>query len=922
MPRLPFHRKLLLAFAAVLLPVLVLLCADFVLNLRRTQQSLLEAQSLTAQAVAVQVSDALDSAVELGWTLANDPLVRTLDPSRLDGHLQKLSVHLPRFDAIGVYDARGLNRGWGDPNVPAEPRLNIADRPYFQQAMATNAPVISEVLQLRRPDRVAMLVCVPIRDALGQPVGVVNVVMQTERLAQRYLPSRLQSGQDILLMDPQGRLAFHTGYPLLSNTQSLAFSTWAPLQEVLAGHRVMLDRFVHPLTQEPSLGVFVPIPRHPWVVGVAAPRDIALAPLYEGLHTKLLAFGAILLLSGLIAAVMARLHSRPVRLLQTLAHALGRGELSRRAHIRTGDELEELGTAFNQMAEQTAQRQQEVERLRAEAEHHAGQLRAIIASVPDAIFLARPGGHLCGANPAGLRLLGLEPPTPLELPLDELLRRHHLCHPDGRPLRLEELPLSRALSGETFTEVEMRMVDASGEVRQLSVNGAPVRDAAGNIILGEAVIRDITGRKKDEEERCRLLEKERALARIGQALVREVELERIAHVASEQSLHALGADAVGLWLVQPEHQRLTLLVSHGLSKTVRERCRELAFAMPLLTAQAAREETLQVIEDIQMASGPPALSYQLAQEEGFRSMVSVPLHSRGHLVGVMTCFFYSPRVFSARELEFHTTVGQLSAVAIEKARLFQEVREALRLREEFMSAAAHELRTPVTTIQTWADFLSRMEEGSVRQQKGLAAIARSTRRLARLVEHLFTAVWMAPGLPKLERERLDLRALVTERVKLLSRTTENPIHLHAGEGAVVDADPQRMGEVVAHLLENAIRYSPPGGPIEVRLGCEGNQGWVSVHDVGPGIPPERQPHVFEPLYEPLPSGMPGYVGVVGMGLHLSWQIIEAHGGRIWLESAPGEGSTFCFSLPLRRGEVPSASVREGGLKSGAQYRTL
>jgi PAS domain S-box-containing protein len=767
-----------------------------------------------------------------------------------------------------------------------------------------------------------MLVCVPIRGARGQPIGVVNVVMQTERLAQRYLPSRLQSGQDIFLMDPRGRLAFHTGYPLLSHAQSLVFSSWAPLREVLAGHRVMLDRFVHPLTQEPSLGVFEPIPRHPWVVGVAMPRDIALAPLYQGLHTKLLAFGGILLLSGLIAALVARLYARPVRLLQGLAHALGRGELSRRAHIRTGDELEELGAAFNQMAEQTAQRQQEVERLRVEAEHHAGQLRAIIASVPDAIFLARPGGHLCGANPAGLRLLGLEGPTALEMPLDELLRRHHLCHPDGRPLCVEELPLSRALQGESFSEVELRMVDAEGLVRLLSINGAPVRDAAGHIILGEAVIHDITGRKKDEAERSRLLEQERALSRIGQALVREVELERIAHVASEQSLHALGADAVGLWLAEPEHQRLTLLVSHGLSKTVRERCRELPFATPTLTSQAAREEKLQVIEDFLTASAPPSISYELAGKEGFRGMVAVPLHSRGHLVGVMTCFSCAPRPFSARELEFHTTVGQLFAVAIEKARLFQEVREALRLREEFMSAAAHELRTPVTTIQTWADFLSRMEEGSSRQQKGLAAIARSTRRLGRLVEHLFTAVWMAPGLPKLERDRLDLRALVAERVKHLSRTTENPIHFHASEGALVDADPQRIGEVVAHLLENAIRYSPPGGPIEVRLEREGAQARVSVRDVGLGIPPERQPHVFEPLYEPLPPGMPGYVGVVGMGLHLSWQIIEAHGGRIWLESVPGEGSTFHFSLPLRQGEPAGTAPREGGLKSGVYCRTL
>jgi signal transduction histidine kinase len=167
---------------------------------------------------------------------------------------------------------------------------------------------------------------------------------------------------------------------------------------------------------------------------------------------------------------------------------------------------------------------------------------------------------------------------------------------------------------------------------------------------------------------------------------------------------------------------------------------------------------------------------------------------------------------------------------------------------------------------------------------------------------------MAPGLPKMERDRFDLGEVVEEKVKSISRTTENPIQVEAIESLHVDGDRQRMGDVVAHLLENAIRYSPPGASIEVQLRCMDRAAVVSVRDHGPGIPPERQPHVFEPLYEPLPPGATGYTGVVGLGLHLSWQIIEAHGGRIWLESAQGEGTTFCFSLPLGEVEVQYASA--------------
>ena len=905
--RLTFHRKLLLAFATVLLPVWLLLCADLLADLRSTEGSILEAQDMTARAVAIQVTESFDAALDFGWAVANDPLVRTLDPGHLDAHLQRLNALTSRINSIGVYDATGLNRGWGEPDAPAEPRLRIGDRPYFQRVMATNAPVISEVLELRRPRGSAMIVSVPVRDPGGRPMGVVNLVLSTHLLEQRYLAARRDSGQDIFLVDPQGRLAFHTGHPSLPFERSGALASLLPLREALAGRPTRVDPFRDPLDDQEQLGAFVPLSRYPWAVGVTVPRERALAPLHEGLRTRLGAFAGILALSGCMVAALARRQTRPVRQLQSFAHALGRGETPRPVHLATGDEMEQLGSAFNQMAADIAGRQAEVEALRARAEHHASQLDAIIASVPDAILLASPEGRLQGANAAGRRTFGLAESPRLELPLAEYLQRYRLRHADGRPLALRELPLHRALSGETFTDVEVLMRTASGEDRLFSVNGAPVKDSTGRIVLGEVVLHDVTERRKVERERLQVLERERALARIGRALVQEVELERIVQVASEQSRHALRVDAVALWLARPEARQLTLVAFPGLSPRIARDHGVMSFEDDAVTARAAREETLQVVEDLgEERTGAPA-SQTVARSEGFRALVAVPLHAGGRLVGVMTCCLREPRALSPRELEVHTTVGQLLAVALEKGRLFHELRGALRMRDEFMSAAAHELRTPVTTIQTWADLLSRREVDAVRRQKGLSAIARSTRRLARLVEHLFTAVWMAPGPPRLERDRVDLRALVHERVTSLARTTENPIHLEVDATPIIEADRQRMGEVVAHLLENAIRYSPPRGAIEVRLGCAEHEAVVAVRHRGPGIPPERQPHVFEPLYELLPPGTPGYVSVVGLGLHLSWRIIEAHGGRIWLESTPEEGTTFRFSLPLTApGDAPRA----------------
>src|SRR5690349_15489895 len=135
MRRLHFHRKLLLAFAAVLLPVLALLCLDFFVERRRTQEAILDAQSMTARAVAVQVAEAFDAAIELGRAVANDPVVQAMNPRELDSHLKRIAKQSPLYDAIGVYDASGLNRGWGHPSQPSEPRLRIADRPYFKKVM-------------------------------------------------------------------------------------------------------------------------------------------------------------------------------------------------------------------------------------------------------------------------------------------------------------------------------------------------------------------------------------------------------------------------------------------------------------------------------------------------------------------------------------------------------------------------------------------------------------------------------------------------------------------------------------------------------------------------------------------------------------------------------------------------------------------
>jgi len=281
--------------------------------------------------------------------------------------------------------------------------------------------------------------------------------------------------------------------------------------------------------------------------------------------------------------------------------------------------------------------------------------------------------------------------------------------------------------------------------------------------------------------------------------------------------------------------------------------------------------------------------------------------ARKRLVGIIGYGSRTRHRFAPPEREFLRTVADLFAVAVENAQLYGQLQMTLRLREEFMAAAAHEMRSPVTVIKGRIQHILRQDLLSPQLQQGLDAVLNQTDRLINLIEDLLTVARIHPGEIALNRTRVDLSALVRETVAASSRA--DPAHTYqvtAPGPLQVDADRQLVTEVLKRLLENARRFSPNGEPIEVSVRRQDRRAIVTVTDHGVGIAPERQPHVFEPFYELIPPGEPKYVGIVSLGLYVARQIITAHGGEIWLTGTPGGGSTFAFSLP-----IVSGSPRDG-----------
>jgi len=229
------------------------------------------------------------------------------------------------------------------------------------------------------------------------------------------------------------------------------------------------------------------------------------------------------------------------------------------------------------------------------------------------------------------------------------------------------------------------------------------------------------------------------------------------------------------------------------------------------------------------------------------------------------------------------------------------IKQQERIRDDFLSAAAHELKTPVTTIKGYAQLMHKWAPHGHEPREGEAVeiINAQCDRINRRVQEMLEAVRFRTVPPELHRVRFDLGDLASEVVPRMQALTKiHRLVLRREASVPVEADRERIEEVLVSLLDNAIKYSPQGGEVEVRVWAQEGEAVVSVKDHGVGISRERQPHIFEPFYEAVPSGAPGYRGVVALSLYLSKLAVERHKGRIWFESEAGKGSTFYFSLPL------------------------
>ena len=317
------------------------------------------------------------------------------------------------------------------------------------------------------------------------------------------------------------------------------------------------------------------------------------------------------------------------------------------------------------------------------------------------------------------------------------------------------------------------------------------------------------------------------------------------------------------------------------------------------------EELLSLsIHDLRAMSAAPSVAAQMAQADT-RGILFEAVHRRKDgttfpvEVNSQGVCLNGERVL----LSIIRDIGERKRAEDDQERLRSAVETELveldRLKDQFITVAAHELKTPVAVMKGYAQLLLRSAAGlTAAQRSHLEAINRGSDRMNRIINELLEVSQFQLGHIELRPETVQISQLVSKAVgRFAAAVPSHHLGVKCPGQAAVRADADRLERVLSSLLDNAVRYSSPGSNVEVHVAVQGGEAVVTVTDHGIGIPLDRQARIFELFYR-AHSGTPWDYGGMGVGLHISREIVAMHHGRIWFESEEGHGSSFHFSLPL------------------------
>jgi signal transduction histidine kinase len=365
-------------------------------------------------------------------------------------------------------------------------------------------------------------------------------------------------------------------------------------------------------------------------------------------------------------------------------------------------------------------------------------------------------------------------------------------------------------------------------------------------------------------------------------------LNRIVHAAADLS----NAEAASILLYDEAKRELYFQATTNLDAPLMQ-----GLAVPVDSSIAGWILTQRKAVIIDDTRQDPRHFGKLAKPTGVEttSLLGVPLITKDKVIGVLEAINKLAGVFNEEDQEVLTALGAQAAVAIENARLFQQ--------SDLISEMVHELRTPLGSINAAAYLLLRPEINEEQRRKMVETMHRETTRLSEMASSFLDLARLESGRTRFQIESVDLLKLAEECANVMCNKAiekEITLKLELPETfSPIQVDREKLKQVILNLLSNAIKYTPSGGEVCLAIASNSHEAILSVRDSGIGIPAESLAHVFEKFYR-----VPGSEKIeqgTGLGLSICKRIIDAHLGKIEVESQTGKGTTFRVSLPLKQG---------------------
>lgn len=438
-----------------------------------------------------------------------------------------------------------------------------------------------------------------------------------------------------------------------------------------------------------------------------------------------------------------------------------------------------------------------------------------------------------------------------------------------------------------------------------------------------------------------------ALHEVGKTVTSLLDVDRLLQTVVDSALSCLGTEHGSLMLLNRSGDGLIEKVVTGflgdpLAQTTPDRG-----GQPLLFKLAVKGDALLVNED----EAPEILALVRSQDDRIRSLMVAPLVLKGSVVGVIVAYFLKGTAGGTRDkLRFLSALASHAAIALENARLvariegfnreleqkvrertaelsqaYEELKELDRLKDDFLSSMSHELMTPLTSIQSFSEILLGMDEAEAKESgpEFLGIIQTESVRLTSRLKDLLDLSQIEAGKVSFDTEPTTYREILDDLFRTMAPDFRakglKAVVRSEGRMPTVAADRKWLVRAVGALLANAVKFSDEGSEVEIDLEAGAAEVFLSVTDHGCGIPREHQEAIFE-RFKQLGSVLTDKPTGVGLGLPLARQIVEGHGGRIGVESAPGRGSRFFIALPAA--EAPDSEPDPAPAPRGRQVRPV